>query len=103
TGDITDRESLRAPMTGADGVFHAAAWYKIGVRKSEEIGERVHVQGTRNGVEIARELQIARIVHTSTIGVFGDTGGRMVDESYFAHGPFLTVYDRTKWAAHYEV
>jgi len=102
-GDITDRESLRAPMTGAEGVFHAAAWYKIGVRNSAEIAERTNVQGTRNVLEIARELQIPRIVHTSTVGVFGDTGGRIVDESYFAHGPFLTVYDRTKWTAHYEV
>ena len=27
----------------------------------------------------------------------------MVDETYYAHGPFLTEYDRTKWIAHYEV
>jgi uncharacterized protein YbjT (DUF2867 family) len=26
-GDITDKESMRAYMTGADGVFHVAAWY----------------------------------------------------------------------------
>ena len=32
-GDITDRESLRAPMQGVDGVFHTAAWYKIGVKE----------------------------------------------------------------------
>jgi len=31
-GDITDRESMRDPMTGTDGVFHIAAWYKIGAR-----------------------------------------------------------------------
>jgi nucleoside-diphosphate-sugar epimerase len=103
TGDITDRESLRAPMTGADGAFHVAAWYKVGVRKSDEIAERTNVQGTRNVLEIARELAIPRVVYTSTVGVFGDTAGRVVDESYFAHGPFLTTYDRTKWVAHYEV
>jgi nucleoside-diphosphate-sugar epimerase len=26
-----------------------------------------------------------------------------VNETYFANGPFLTHYDRTKWRAHYEV
>ena len=29
-GDITDPATLRAPMHGADGVFHVAAWYKTG-------------------------------------------------------------------------
>src|SRR3569832_2508848 len=29
-GDITDKESMRAPMTGADRLFHLAGWYKIG-------------------------------------------------------------------------
>ena len=31
-GDITDKESMRQPMSGAEGVFHIAAWYKIGAR-----------------------------------------------------------------------
>jgi uncharacterized protein YbjT (DUF2867 family) len=33
-GDVTDRESMRAPMRGVDGVFHIAGWYKIGTRTS---------------------------------------------------------------------
>lgn len=101
-GDITARDSLRNPMEGADGVFHVAAWYKIGV-PDRAVAERTNVQGTRNVLEIARELRIPKIVYTSTVGVFGDTGGRVVDETYFASGPFLTEYDRTKWKAHYEV
>lgn len=101
--DITDRESLRQPMIGVDGVFHTAAWYKIGVRHSREIAERVNVEGTRNVLEIARQLSIPRVVHTSTVGVFGDTHGQLVDETYYARGPFLTEYDRSKWIAHYEV
>jgi nucleoside-diphosphate-sugar epimerase len=101
--DITDRESLRQPMIGVDGVFHTAAWYRFGVKHSREIAERVNVEGTRNVFEIARQLQIPRVVYTSTIGVFGDTRGRLVDETYYARGPFLTEYDRSKWIAHYEV
>jgi nucleoside-diphosphate-sugar epimerase len=102
-GDITDRESMRAPMRGVDGVFHVAAWYKVGLRDCAELADRVNVQGTRNVLEVARELAIPRIVYTSTVGVFGDTRGRLVDESYFASGPFVTAYDRSKWVAHYEV
>jgi nucleoside-diphosphate-sugar epimerase len=67
------------------------------------MAERVNVEGTRNVLEVARQLAIPRIVYTSTVGVFGDTRGRLVDETYYSHGPFLTEYDRTKWVAHYEV
>jgi len=102
-GDITDRDSLRAAMRDVDGAFHVAAWYKIGVRESGTIAERVNVQGTRNVLEIARELTTPRVVYTSTIGVFGDTGGKLVDETYQGRGPHLTEYDRTKAIAHYEV
>jgi nucleoside-diphosphate-sugar epimerase len=100
-GDVTQRESLVAPMCGVDGVFHAAGWYKIGVANPS--AEAVNVGGTRNVLEVAREHNIPRIVHTSTVGVFGDTHGQVADESYFARGPFLTEYDRTKWMAHYDV
>jgi nucleoside-diphosphate-sugar epimerase len=90
-------------MTGAEGAFHVAAWYKIGSKNDDEFAEHTNVQGTRNVLEIARELRIPRIVYTSTVGVFGNTAGQMVDESHYSHGPFLTLYDRTKWQAHYDV
>ena len=42
-------------------------------------------------------------MYTSTLAVFGDTHGSMPDEQYFFPGPHLTVYDHTKWTAHYQV
>jgi nucleoside-diphosphate-sugar epimerase len=101
-GDITDRESMREPMRGADGVFHVAAWYRVGVR-DRSVAERINVEGTRNVLELMRELEIPKGVYTSTVAVFSDTGGRLVDESYRHDGPWLSEYDRTKWKAHYEV
>jgi nucleoside-diphosphate-sugar epimerase len=101
-GDITDRESLRQPMTGVDGVFHCAAWYKVGAADSS-MAERINVDGTRNVLEMMRELRIPKGVYTSTLAVFSDTGGREVDEGYYHAGSFLSEYDRTKWKAHYEV
>lgn len=100
-GDITDRESLRRPMTGADGVFHLAAWYKVGVK--EPAADQINVQGTRNVLELMRELKVPKGVYTSSIAVFSDTKGQQVDESYRYDGPHLSEYDRTKWKAHYEV
>jgi len=101
TGDITDKASLRAPMTGADGVFHCAAWYKVGEDGAQ--AEAINVGGTRHVLEAMRDLRIPKGVYTSTVAVFSDTDGREVDESYFHSGPFLSEYDRTKWRAHYEV
>src|SRR3989442_1329201 len=101
-GDVTEKESMRAPMQGVDGVFHIAGWYKIGVKDKSE-GARINIQGTRNVLELMQELGIARGVYTSTLAVFSDTHGRMVDETYRYDGPHLSEYDRTKWVAHYEV
>src|SRR5213594_3122555 len=103
-GDITDPDSLRGPMAGVDGVFHIAGWYKIGSKDPSE-GERINVVGTRNVLTAMKELRIRKGVYTSTLAVFSDTHGQLVDETVRpdGKGPWLTEYDRTKWAAHYEV
>ena len=100
-GDITDRSTLPAPMAGADGVFHVAAWYKVGV--TEPLAARINVDGTRNVLETMRELGVPAGVYTSTVGVFSDTKGEIPDERYRYNGPWLSEYERTKWRAHYEV
>jgi nucleoside-diphosphate-sugar epimerase len=56
-GDITDKESLRTPMTGVDGIFHIAAWYKVGARETSQ-AEPINVGGTRNVLEMMQELDI---------------------------------------------
>ncbi len=101
-GDITDKESILAAMAGVDGVFHIAAWYKVGARDTGT-AERINVGGTRNVLEAMKELGIPKGVYTSTLAVFSDTHGRLVDETYRHNGPWLSEYDRTKWMAHYQV
>lgn len=98
-GDVTDKESMREAMTGVDGVFHVAGWYKVGVKDKSD-GEKVNIQGTRNVLELMRELNIPKGVYTSTCGVNSDTKSRVVDESYRFNGKHLSEYDRTKAAAH---
>jgi nucleoside-diphosphate-sugar epimerase len=88
-------------MKGVDGVFHVAAWYKLGGSNAD--GERINVEGTRNVLETMRDLGVPRGVYTSTLAVFSDTHGKKVDETYYFAGKHLTAYDRTKWRAHYEV
>ena len=98
-GDVTDRASMRDSMQGADGVFHVAGWYKIGLRDSSP-AHVVNVEGTRNVLGLMRELRIRKGVYTSTLAVNSDTRGRLVDETYRFDGRHLSVYDRTKAEAH---
>jgi nucleoside-diphosphate-sugar epimerase len=100
-GDIVDRASLAAPMAGVDGVFHLAAWSKVGI--ADPKAERINVEGTRNVLETMRELGVPGGVYTSAVAVFSDTRGAVPDEQYRYSGPWLSEYERTKWRAHYEV
>ena len=103
-GDVTDRESLRLPMTGVDGVFHIAGWYKLGVLGEErKQGYAINVEGTCNVLEVMRELGIPKGVYTSTIAINSDTKGKLVNEQYRYDGSHLTEYDRTKWLAHWRI
>jgi nucleoside-diphosphate-sugar epimerase len=52
---------------------------------------------------LAAELGVPKTVYVSTVAVFGDTKGKLADESYYQGGPFVSEYDRTKWLAHYKV
>jgi nucleoside-diphosphate-sugar epimerase len=101
-GDVTDKTSLRVPMTGVDGVFHIAGWYKIGVRDKSP-GAKINIDGTRNVLEVMKELGIPKGVYTSTLAINSNTHGQIVNESYRYNGPHISEYDRTKWIAHYEV
>jgi nucleoside-diphosphate-sugar epimerase len=98
-GDITNKESLRTPMTGVDGLFHVGGWYKIGTPDKAE-GQRVNVGGTRNVLTVMQELGITKGVYTSTLAVNSDTHGVEVDERYHFTGRHLSVYDQTKADAH---
>lgn len=98
-GDVTDKESMREAMTGVDGVYHVAGWYKVGA-KDKSGGVQVNINGTRNVLELMQELKISKGVYTSTIAINSDTRGKLVDENYHFTGQHLNEYDRTKAVAH---
>ena len=53
-------------------------------------------------MDAAIDAGVARIVHVSTVNAFGDTGYRVVDETYARPQPYryVSVYDETKHRAH---
>ncbi len=101
-GDVTRRETVSEAMRGVDGVFHIAGWLGFGGRDRCRFWA-VNVEGTRNVLEVMAELGIPKGVYTSSLAVFSDTGGRVVNENFFFDGIHLTEYDRTKYIALYEV
>ncbi|GAA6615905.1 NAD-dependent epimerase/dehydratase family protein [Scytonema sp. NUACC26] len=98
-GDITDRDALRAVMVDIDIVFHTAAYVELGIVNEAEM-ERVNVEGTRAVIEVARETGVSKLVYCSTIGLFGDTQGQAVNETFQrTQKYFSSAYDRTKYQA----
>ena len=98
-GDVTDKESMRDAMQGVDGLFHVAGWYKIGAHDNSD-AERVNIQGTRNVLELMKELRVLKGVYTSTVAINSDSHGELKDEKYRFTGKHISEYDRTKAVAH---
>ena len=98
-GDICDRSTLKTAMSGIDTVYHVAAYVELGLVNAAEM-ERVNVAGTRAVLEAAQAAKVAKMVHCSTIGIFGDTQGKTVDETFKrTQKDFSSAYDRTKYEA----
>ena len=78
-GDITDRESLAAPMKGVEVVVHVA-----GLASEWAPLDRfydVNVTGTRNAAEEAHLAGVKRFVHIGTTAVHGFSGFSHLAES----------------------
>ncbi len=101
SGNITDRESMRDSMQGADIVIHNAGWYEFGIARSErDLMARINIEGTRNTLGLAYELGIQKIIYVSTILVYGQTGDTIADETFQRRVPPRSHYEYTKSEAH---
>ena len=84
-------------------VIHAAGSYRSGSRRPSAARCGTRTSGRRRGCSTPRRRPATpRIVYVSTVNVFGNTHGRVVDETYrrdLAEG-FLSWYDETKYGAH---
>lgn len=70
-GDLRDDDlNLEGLLRGCDVVFHAAAFYSLYRRDRDEVF-RVNVEGTRRMLEAARNAQVPRFVHTSSVAAIG--------------------------------
>lgn len=70
--DVTDRDQVRSAMKGVRGVIHCATG-----------DQTAKVVGIRNVLECAVEFGIERVVHFSTIEVYGDANGEVSESTSF--------------------
>ena len=71
-GDVRDPHGVKQAMKGCDVVFHLAAL--IGIPYSYHSPDTyvdTNIKGTLNIVQSARELGVAKVIHTSTSEVYG--------------------------------
>jgi len=70
TGDLVDRASVRAAVTGCSAVLHVAADYRLWVIDPEPM-YRANVDGSLHVLEEAAAAGVPRMVYTSSVAVLG--------------------------------
>lgn len=66
-GDVIDKESIRAPTQGVDGVFHIAGWYKVGVFLMDPSQKVYNWVNSTPGYGFNAEFRKTSKVSTSTL------------------------------------
>jgi dihydroflavonol-4-reductase len=101
--DLKSAAQLTAQVKGADAVIHGAGMYRVGLKQHERAAMwDANVGTTERVLDAAVLAGVPRIVFISTVNVFGDTHGEIVDETYERNldEGFLSYYDETKYRAH---
>lgn len=83
TGDIRDYDSVKDAVKNVDVVFHLAALIGIPYSYVSPLAYiKTNVEGTYNVLQAARELNIQRVIHTSTSEVYGTAQYVPIDEKH---------------------
>jgi len=103
-GDVLDIPSLEDAMTGADAVIHSAAVVSF-LRSEKKEMYKTNIEGTANVVNVALEKNIKRLVHVSSVAVFGNTGklNHVNEEKKWQENKINTAYSISKHKSELEV
>ncbi len=94
-GDLTDTASLKSAVQDVQQIYNVAA--KTGPWGVEEAYRAVNVQGVADLIRIAMDAGVQRIVHTSSITVYGHHLRDVVSEDHPFHAE-NNPYSRSKIA-----
>lgn len=78
-GDIARASDVSAAIHGCSGVIHLAGLLTPECRANPWLGLQVNLAGTLNVFEAARKAGLARVVYSSTAGVYGPDDGSRPD------------------------
>jgi nucleoside-diphosphate-sugar epimerase len=99
-GDLADPDALKRGCDGCDAVVHAGAIYEVGINAPRRIDMyEANVNGTERVLSAALAVGVPKVVHVSSIVVFGNTNGKVVDETYQRADAYTSYYDETKTLA----
>ena len=100
TGDVCDRDSVRAAVEGVERIFHIAGKTSMKAKDRRRVFE-VNVGGTRNVMEEALRAGVVRVIHTSSVGAVGpaEPGGTADEEQVFTAGRLGIAYINSKHEA----
>lgn len=96
SGDLGDQASLLEGMRGCDCVVHAAAAYSFW-NADRRVYREVNVTGTRNVMEAALEAGVSKVVHVSSLVVYGKPASSPVTEETPVGPVRFSEYARTKY------
>lgn len=98
TGDVRDPNGVREAMKGADAVFHLAALIAIPFSyHSPDAYVDTNIKGTLNVLQAAKQLDLDKVLITSTSEVYGTAQYVPIDESHPYQGQ--SPYSATKIGA----
>ena len=97
-GDIRDPHGVKEAMKGCDAVLHLAALIAIPYSyHSPDTYVETNIKGTLNVLQAARELEVKRVIHTSTSETYGTARFVPITEEHPLQGQ--SPYSATKIAA----
>ena len=98
SGDIRDPHGVRQAMRGCDAILHLAALIAIPYSyHSPDTYVDTNIKGTLNILQAARELGVAKVIHTSTSEVYGTARFVPITEEHSLQGQ--SPYSATKIGA----
>ena len=93
-GDVTDRDSVRQAVKGADVVVHLA----FSILGSGDQTEHINIDGSRNVFEAVAKSRVKRLCHASSVAAYGYYGDNppWLDEDVPTRGTDAHFYSRQK-------
>ena len=97
-GDITDKPSILRGMKDCDCVIHLAGLYSYWEPKKDAFA-KVNIEGTRNVMECVLETGASKVVHVSSVVIFGKPTDSPFTEESLPGPTRFSEYSNTKYEA----